>query len=138
MFERQGKIICHDIRIQGKSEDHPTKTKTCAITVTASGQCREIDSIKNKRKLETFSDVMFVQSVLTTVKKDRIVKIALQFKSLNKATLKNKYQMINLESLKEWISEISKRKTDGKKHSHLLTCCFSMKKLNYPGNNVTL
>ena len=56
---------------------------------------------------------MFIQPVVITVKKDTSVKIAIDARSLNNAILKSKYQMPNLESLMEKVSEIVNNNNDG-------------------------
>ena len=56
---------------------------------------------------------MFIQPVVTTVKKDRSFKVALDARSLNNAILKKKYQMPNLESLIEKEAENVNAKVEG-------------------------
>ena len=58
------------------------------------------------RKNDKTTDQMFIQPVVITVKKDRIVKIALDARSHNNAFLESKHRMPNLENLMENISEI--------------------------------
>ena len=64
-------------------------------------------------KIDKITDEMFIQPVVITVKKYRSAKIALNARSLNNANLKNKYQMPDLESLMDKISEIIKSKKEG-------------------------
>ena len=56
-------------------------------------------------KLSTFSDQFFVSPVVITVKKDQSIKMVLDSKILNKAIHKNKYQMPNIDSLIQTISQ---------------------------------
>ena len=47
----------------------------------------------------------FISPIVITVKKDKYVKLALDAKVLNKAILKNKYQMPDINSLIDSISQ---------------------------------
>ena len=66
-------------------------------SLLAYGQIKRVDKI---------TDDKIIQPVVITVNKVRSVKISLDARSLNKAILKNKYQMPNLESLMEKVAEI--------------------------------
>ena len=50
-------------------------------------------------KLTNCSDQFFISPMVITVKKDQLIKIALDSKILNKAIHKNKYQKPNIDSL---------------------------------------
>ena len=56
-------------------------------------------------KLNNCSDQFFISSIVITVKKDQSIKIALDSKILNEAIHKNKYQMPNIDSLIQTISQ---------------------------------
>ena len=56
-------------------------------------------------KLRECSDKNFISPIVITVKKDKSVKLALDSKVLNKAIHKNKYQMPNIDSLIDSISQ---------------------------------
>ena len=56
-------------------------------------------------KLTNCSDQFFISPIVITVKKDQSIKIALDSKVLNKAIQKNKYQMQNIDSLIQTISQ---------------------------------
>ena len=56
-------------------------------------------------KLQECSDKNFISPIVNTVKKDTSVKLALGSKILNKAIHKNKYQMPNIDSLIDSISQ---------------------------------
>ena len=60
------------------------------------GHIEYVDEIKD--------DVLF-QPTVTTVKKDRLVKIALDARALNKVIDNDKYQMPNSEKLMDMIAE---------------------------------
>ena len=56
-------------------------------------------------KLTNCSDQLFISPIVITVKKDQSIKTALDSKILNKAFHKNKYQMPNIDSLIQTISQ---------------------------------
>ena len=57
-------------------------------------------------RVEIVSDEVFIKPVVVTVKKDKTVKIALDARSLNNATLKEKYQLPNHDNVMEQVAEI--------------------------------
>ena len=60
---------------------------------------------KNIKKLSSCPDKYFISPIVVTVKKDQTIKLALDSKVLNKAIHKNKYQMPNIDTLIESISQ---------------------------------
>ena len=52
------------------------------------------------------SDQYFISPIVITVKRDQTIELALDSKTLNKAIHKNKYQMPNIETLMDSISQI--------------------------------
>ena len=56
-------------------------------------------------KVDKMQDDVFIQPTVITVKKDKSVKIALDARSLNQSTAKDKYQMPNLEKLIKMTAE---------------------------------
>ena len=68
----------------------------------------ELEKLINEghiEKLTNCSDQFFISPIVNTVKKDQSIKIALESKVLNKAIHKNKYQMPNIDSLNQTISQ---------------------------------
>ena len=65
------------------------------------------------RNGEKISDEVFIQPVVVTGAKDKAVKIALDARSLNIATLKEKYQVPNLDKLMKQLAKIIKNENDG-------------------------
>ena len=57
-------------------------------------------------KLNNCSDQYFISPIVITVKRDQIIKLALDSKVLNKYIHKNTYQMPNIETLMDSISQI--------------------------------
>ena len=62
-------------------------------------------------KATEITEICFVNPAIITVKKDKSVKIALESKKLNEATIKGKTQMPNMEEL---ISRISRKISEEK------------------------
>ena len=56
-------------------------------------------------KLSSCPDKYFISPIVVTVKKDQTIKLALDSKVLNKAIHKNKYQILNIDTLIESISQ---------------------------------
>ena len=65
-------------------------------------------------KLQEGSDKIFISPIVITVKKDKFVKLALDSKILNKSIHKNKYQMPNIDSLIDSISQHINDSNQGK------------------------
>ena len=57
-------------------------------------------------KLNNCSDQYFISPIVITVKRDQTIKLALDSKVLNKPIHKNKYQMPNIETVMDSISQI--------------------------------
>ena len=69
----------------------------------------ELEKLLNERHIEKLTNCsdpfFFISPIVITVKKDQSIKIALDSKNLNKAVHKNKYQMPNIDSLIQTISQ---------------------------------
>ena len=73
-------------------------------------------------KLINCSDQNFISPIVITVKRDQTIKLALDSKTLNKAIHKNKYQMPNIETLIDSISQIiTNYKTEPAEQTHFST-----------------
>ena len=72
----------------------------------ASDELKKLSDQVHIEKLQECSD-KFISPIVITVKKDKSVKLALDSKVLNKAIHKNKYQMPNIDSLINFISQTS-------------------------------
>ena len=62
-------------------------------------------------KVTEVTDKEFIQPVVITVKRDKIVKIAIDARALNNELNKDKYQMPNLEHLVDMVAEQLDNKT---------------------------
>ena len=68
----------------------------------------ELKEFLNEEHIENLtncSDQFFISPIVITVKRDQSIKIALDLKILDKAIHKNKYQMPNIDSLIQTISQ---------------------------------
>ena len=70
-------------------------------SITNSKNCQT----KNITKLSSCPDKYFISPIAVTVKKDQTIKLALDSKVLNKSIHKNEYQMPNIDTLIESISQ---------------------------------
>ena len=73
---------------------------------------KEIQSLLERshiEKVNTMKDVVFIQPVVTTVGKDRCVKIALEARA-NNSIARDKYHMPNLDNLMDMIAKKIDRK----------------------------
>ena len=72
------------------------------------GELNKIINQKHIIKLDNFSDRQFISPIVITVKKDQIVKFALDSKKINKFIHKNKYQKPNIDLVLDNIAQIVK------------------------------
>ena len=70
-----------------------------------SDELKKLSQQGHIEKLQECSDKNFISPIVITVKKDKSVKLALDSKILNKSIHKNKYQMPNIDSLIDSISQ---------------------------------
>ena len=83
---------------------------------------REINRLIKSGRLEKAKEIdenCFVSPAVITVKRDKSIKIALDSRKLNEITVKKKTQMPNMEEL---LSRISRKISDGKKHTDRSNC----------------
>ena len=64
------------------------------------------------RRIDKTNDDVFIQPTVTTVKRDKTVKVALDARQLNNAIQKDKHQMPNLDNVMEQVAEIVKSKSE--------------------------
>ena len=76
-------------------------------------ELEKLIEVKQIIRLENCSDEYFITPVVTTVKKDKSIKIALDSKELDDAIHKNKYQMQSIDHLIDTVANyISERSTE--------------------------
>ena len=101
LFERKGKIKNHQVRINFKPGAKITQQKGKRITIQLQKAVdEEISRLLKEGHIEKINEIkddVFIHPTVITVKKDRLVKIALDARALNQAIEKDKYQMPNLE-----------------------------------------
>ena len=85
----------------------PTKKRntTNPSSTKSKFELKKLLSEGHIEKLLNSSDQFFISPIVITVKKDQSIKIALDSKFLNKAINKKKYQMPNIDSLIQTISQ---------------------------------
>ena len=97
-----------------------------------SDELKKLSEHGHIEKLQECSDKNFISPIVITVKKDKSVKLALDSKVQNKAINKNKYQMPNIHSL---IDSISQHINDS---NHGENVCFSTIYINYAYSQLNL
>ena len=85
-------------------------------------------------KLTKCSDQFFISPIVITVKRDQSIKIALDSKILNKDIHKNKYQMPNIDSLIQTISQTLSTAPQETANSATLDLQYAYSQLNLHSN----
>ena len=86
-----------------------------------------LEAARHINRIDKITDVMFIQPVVITLKKDQKVKVALDASSLNFAVLKKTLSMPNLQSL----MEMSTRTMEVRYYSSHWICYTDMARLVY-------
>ena len=106
---RIGKFKVHTVRSKFHRNYTPSHQKGCCVPINlldkVSDELKKLSEQGHIEKLQECSDKNFISPIVITVKKDKSVKAALDSKVLNKAIHKNKYQMPNIDSLIDSISQ---------------------------------
>ena len=104
----------------GRSKNHVTKSKfhkdfqprhqkgrriSINLQEKVNTELKKLLDEKHIVKLSSCPDKYFISPIVVTVKKDQTIKLALDSKVLNKAIHKKKYQMPNIDTLVESISQ---------------------------------
>ena len=109
LFEREGKLNQHKVRIEFKQNAKITQQKGRRVPVQLQEAVqKEIERLLEEGHIEKVNEVtdkLFIQPVVITVKKDKSVKIALDSRAINNEIVKDKYQMPNLEHLVDLVAE---------------------------------
>ena len=91
---------------KGFQPRHPTvRRKPINLQEKVNKELQKIIDENHIIKLSSCSEKYFTSPIVVTVKKDQTIKLALESKILNKAFHKNKYQMPNIDTLIESISQ---------------------------------
>ena len=88
-------LIVHTFRSKFHKNFTPTHQKKF---VKVSDDLKKLSDEGHIEKINKCSDKNFISPIVITVKKDKSVKLALDWKVLNEAIHKNKYQMPNIDS----------------------------------------
>ena len=92
----------NSIKIELKEDAKISQQKGRRVPIQLQAQVdKEIKRLLEQRhfeKVDVIKDNVFIQPTVSTVKKDKSVKVALDARALNNAIIKDKYQMPNLET----------------------------------------
>ena len=109
LISRIGKSKHHTVNSKFRKNYRVTHQKGRKVSIHLQLKVKiELEKLLNEghiEKLTNCSDKFFISPIVVTVKKDQSIKIALDSKILNKAIHKNKYQMPNIYSLIQTISQ---------------------------------
>ena len=109
LFERQGKLVGHDVKIEFKTNSKMTQLKGRRVPIQLQKAVEEeIIRYLEEGHIERVTEVTdkeFIQPVVITVKRDKSVKIALDARTLNNEIIKDKYRMPNLGHLVDMVVE---------------------------------
>ena len=109
LFERRGKVTNHNVKINFKADAKITQQKRRRIPIQFQKAVdKENDRLLKEGHIEKTNEIkddVFIQLTVITVKKDRLVKIALDARAFDQAIDKDKYQMPNVENLLYMVAE---------------------------------
>ena len=104
-----GKSLKHSVKSTFHNEFTPTHQKGRRVPINLQPLVNiELKKLLDENhiiKLNSCSDKNFISPIVITVKRDKTVKLALDFKILNKSIHKNKYQMPNIDNLTDTIQQ---------------------------------
>ena len=109
LISRIGKSKVHTVRSKFHQNYTPLHQKGRRVRTNlldkVSDELKKLSEQGHIEKLQECSDKNFISPIVITVKKDQSVNLALDSKVLNKAIHKKKYQMPNIDSLIDSISQ---------------------------------
>ena len=109
LISRIGESKVHIVRSKFHKKYTPLHQKGRRVPINlldkVSDELKNLSEKGHIEKLQEGSDKNFISPIVITVKKDKSVKLALDSKILNKSIHKNKYQMPNIDSLIDSISQ---------------------------------
>ena len=109
LISRIGKSKVHTVRSKFHINYTPSHQKGRRVPINlldkVSDELQKLSEQGHIKKLQERSDKNFISQIEIRVQKDKSVKLAIDSKGLNKAIHKNKYQMPNIDSLIDSISQ---------------------------------
>ena len=109
LISRKGKSNHHTVNSKFHRNYRVTHQNRRKVPIQLQSKVKiELEKLLNEghiEKLTNCSDQFFISPIVITVKKDQSIKIALDSKILNKSIHNNKYQMPNIDSLNQKISQ---------------------------------
>ena len=110
LISRIGRSKIHIVKSKFRKNFQPKYQKGRRVPINLKERVNsEINKLLEEghiEKLNNCSDQYFISPIVITVKRDQTIKLALDSKVLNKSMHKNKYQMPNIETLMDSISQI--------------------------------
>ena len=110
LISRIGRSKIHIVKSKFHKNFQPKHQKGSRVPIILQERVNsEIKKLLEERhieKLNNCSDQYFISPIVITVKRDQTINLALDSKVLNKSIHKNKYQMPNIETLMNSISQI--------------------------------
>ena len=110
LISRIGKSKVHMVRSKFHKNYTPSQQKGRLVPIylldKVSDELKKLSEQGHIEKLQESSDKNFISPIVITVTQDKSGKLALDSKVLNKAIHKNKYQMPNIDSLIDSISQL--------------------------------
>ena len=112
LFIRKGKIKGNIIKIDFKRDAKVTQQNGHRVPLhqqtAVEAEMAKLFKEGHVRRIDKTYDEVFIQRTVTTIKRDKTVKVALDARHLNNAIQKDKRQMPNLDNLMEQVAEIMK------------------------------
>ena len=109
LIKRIGRSVNHTVKSKFKTNFTPIHQRGRRVPIHLQNQVeqelKKLEENGNIIKLEKCSDKNFISPIVITVKRDKTIKLAIDFKVINKAIHKNKYQMQNIDCLMDNIAQ---------------------------------
>ena len=133
LFDRQGCSKNHVVSTKFKYPLCPLQEKGRRIPIHI--QEKVYEEMKKLLKeghierLDKCTSDCFIAPIVITVKKDDSIKLALDAKPINRQLFKNKYQMPNVDELRDGVSQIVTANTNGKLYFSVLDLKYAYSQL---------
>ena len=110
LISRIGRSKIHIVKSKFHKNFQPKRQKGRRVPINLQerviGEFKKLLEEGHIGKLNNCSDQYFISTIVITVKRDQTIKLALDSKVIIKSIHKNKYQMPNIETIMDSISQI--------------------------------
>ena len=110
LFSRVGRSKIYIVKSKFHKNFQPKHQKGRSVPINlqerVNSEIRKLLGEGHIEKLNNCYDQYFISPIVITVKQEQSIKLALDSKVLKKSIHKNKYQMLNIETLMDSISQI--------------------------------